>query len=302
MSVENISIEFDRIYFEAGGQLTGKFNFEITKQIHLVSVNLAFKGVGEIRLVCNNGKIYKETQTFFKEKLLMFENVKTDKTPVPIGSHTCQFSLPLSSDLPGSFEGECGRINYRCKAIFRRQRPLKPIFSQKFNFIIVESQLNRQPIETERKFSKSLSYFEREKGFVEITLRLSQSLFLVPEETISGELQLQNLSNSEINSVDLSLMELRIYRGKKRQITCRSQLSSKTIANYIKADNNVETFQVDLDIPIHTAEPTKNFPLITVSHYLVLAVIPQSGCNAHFIYPVSLTKINRTDNLLPLSN
>lgn len=168
------------------------------------------------------------------------------------GRHVYPFSCTLPYKIPSSFEGPHGHIMYKIKGII--DRPMAFDFEDQFIFIV------QSPIDF-TKMSRDLqnpSTYSDEKtvccwccagGNVSMDVELSKTAF-VPGENVPLKIFISNLSNSNVESVNVKLLKDVTYRVTRPHHESRSNSDIiETLREHGVGAHGEHTFNLNLHIP-----------------------------------------------------
>lgn len=168
------------------------------------------------------------------------------------GRHVYPFSYSLPHDIPSSFEGPHGHIMYKIKGIV--DRPMAFDYEDQFIFIV------QSPIDFTR-LSRDLqnpSTYSDEKtvccwccagGNISMDVELPKTAF-VAGENIPLKVFISNLSNSNVESVNVKLLKDVTYRVTRPRHESRSDSDLiQTLREHGVGAHGEHTFNLNLHIP-----------------------------------------------------
>ena len=138
---------------------------------------------------------------------------------LPAGLHHLPFSLRLPRNLPASFKGQHGGVNYYVKAITVREGEMD--LQVKEEIVITGLlDLNLEPRAREAASSssqKNLGCFCWRSGTIMASLHTDRTGY-VTGETIRFNAEVENLSSNDLNSVLLNLVEEVTYKTSRGEV------------------------------------------------------------------------------------
>ena len=230
MGLNDINIEFDeplKVFF-SGKVINGRVMIDLSQEKKFRKIKLELVGRGEVewseqktvtrnRSTRTETKYYSNSEQYFKQEVVLHQGPN-----LPPGLHNLPFSLQLPPNLPCSYEGEYGNVRYYVKADIVRDWKWNHKVKQ---HIMVNGilDLNLYPSAQAPGHStdhKKLCCLCCKSGPITATIHSNRSGY-VPGEMIGFNAEVDNLSNRDMKSSFLNLVEVVTYRATTKSRTER---------------------------------------------------------------------------------
>ncbi|XP_005096796.1 arrestin domain-containing protein 17 [Aplysia californica] len=255
----------------AGQTVTGSVVIRLSKATWIDTINIKFCGRAKSRWDVSYGdssKRYQADEVYIDSEYCLYQSEnRVDKHP--IGTHVYPFDFMLPPDVPSSFEGRRGYVNYEClvtmdlgwKGMMEREQQLTVI--RHLDLATLPHAAMPQNLQEEEMYEGCCC----DSGTVSATLRLQKSGF-VPGEPMQYDIRVNNQATSTIYGVSLFLVQLVQYTG------FSDSVFSSGNPKYHNKVNEWDLFHSDDKIGAGKAA-------IFRSHCIIPAVAPSllEGCN-----------------------
>ncbi|CAH1110939.1 unnamed protein product [Psylliodes chrysocephalus] len=286
-----------------GSQIQGKVVLNFTSETKCRSVKLRLFGLEHTEWMgteeyTEQGSNERKTRDIriegnneiFATELILY-GAQTGTTTLSAGQHIYPFNVTLPNEIPGSYNCEYGSITFKLLGIV--DRPMAFDYTDELIFIVVSlvdlNNLRKPDLLESTSYSddKTVCCLCCAQGPIEMDITLPKRT-LVPEETVNVLVRLSNLSNTNIEGVELKL---------KQSIVCKAYnpSESRSIENTLLHLTEVglgahgeNTYTFPVKLPPNCTIPNFAFcKLFKVNyHYKVTALLPGVHANLEIdMYP-----------------
>ena len=222
MGLNDFNIEFDeplKVFF-SGKVINGRVMIDLSQEKKFRKIKLELVGRGEVHWTesrSDSTDHYRNSEQYFKQEVVLHHGPS-----LPPGLHILPFSLLLPPNLPSSYEGQHGNVRYFVKADIVRDWKWNHKVKQ---HIMVNGilDLNLYPSAQAPGHStdhKKLCCLCCKSGPITATIHSNRTGY-VPGEMIGFNAEVDNLSNRDMSSSFLNLVEVVTYRATTKSRTER---------------------------------------------------------------------------------
>ncbi|CAG8732447.1 11029_t:CDS:2, partial [Racocetra persica] len=191
-----------------GCKLKGKLVLKIQKTISPKQLLFVFVGKSTVScglLVSSSNPEYRESHTIYR-KQCVFHNSRSSNRKIPPGTYEYGFDFDIPGNLPSSFKGARGKIEYSCNAILSR-----PLFHS--NILVKKPVILKRCLINDAIPLSNLSNFAEGVLDSRIQFQISTPIMAFREGgLVSAKLNLKPLdSDSFIESIEYGLKEQTHY-------------------------------------------------------------------------------------------
>ncbi|XP_055550757.1 arrestin domain-containing protein 17-like [Wyeomyia smithii] len=205
-----------KVYY-CGEKLDGSVELTFSEIKKVNGIKLIIAGVAHVKWIQHRGPNRYSTTFKGSEACLHSEidllRADGDSMDVPAGKHTYSFDCFLPESLPATFAGKHGRIQYIITVILQRSWKADKIFTIEF-IVLRNVDLSAEPPSIRGpariEISKAFRCWPCRTGPLTVTLQTSATGY-VPGQRITLVLEINNGSNSKIQSINLKLVMVVSY-------------------------------------------------------------------------------------------
>ncbi|XP_059147748.1 arrestin domain-containing protein 17-like [Physella acuta] len=282
MKLDEFQICFDnqRGVFCAGENVSGNVVVKLTKPMKMRCLQLYFEGRAKSHweVKHNRNKTdYRAEESYISHTVTLF-GTGQNSTEHPAGIHSYQFVLPLSSNLPSSFEGKKGYVRYFCKATINRPWKFDEHIKRAFT-VIHHLDLNAEPTASMPVWGEQEETIEGcccSSGVIQARMTLNKTGF-VPGEPLNYTVDVFNQTDNDVTGLEVDLRQVVTYTGYSDSIF------SHGLPKYHTKTNNFSLFTESFHVKRHSEGH--------ISQSICIPALPPSrldGCKvidiSYFVY------------------
>jgi len=288
--MDEIDIVFDdgQVLY-SGQRVSGKVLCHSTKSCDVKSISIKFEGKGKVEWTEKTVRSYHQdgvrhyywaenpvsNEELFLDKTFNFDSalahLNGERSELPPGEHQFQFSFYLPSNIPSSFSGNHGYIEYTTEA----KANLAPgcYVNCKKTFIVHNNMnVNALPQANEsiqKKDSKYIYCCCCQSGPITCLCWIPKQGYTVGEK-ISFSAEIENLSSRSMEKSQLQLIQTVTYHGK----VCQKKMDRNVIYKADRPGFEHEDYWTDykIDVPPIPPSPFQGTKLIDVDYHIEMEV------------------------------
>ncbi|XP_065095363.1 arrestin domain-containing protein 2-like [Ochlerotatus camptorhynchus] len=284
--VQRCEIRFDdnpQGIYQGGQTLSGSVELHLDKPKLVNDFRLVISGCAEVKWTERKGRNSKVTYSG-KEELLRAETSLIPQsygnTEIPAGIHVYNFSSPIPTEVPTSFEGDYGKIRYTVRAIL--DRPWKFDQTSTAAFTVLKPLDLNQHILTLKECRKE----KRTKTFC-CWLCLSSPLYVgvelpvtgyVPGQKIPITVALNNTSSVEVIGIKSKLERKVSYISEFPRE--KTRVVDERLASVWTTVRNDKSAQYTQELKVPSVAPTGKCSVLVIDYVLVVKV-HVDGCHSN---------------------
>ena len=238
---------------------------------------------------------YHSHETYIDTFVRVWDKETCGGSSFPVGSHSFPFSLQLVGNLPSSYEGTVGRIQYKiiCKVgLLKRNKTCEAVLTVA-SVVDINSPSLLQPQSME--VQKTICCWCCASGPIVITARIPRSGYCTVTDAIPLEVVIENGSNRNIRNVAASIRKVVQYTasGKHRY---NSAIIIAIVSDRITAHNSLTWHPTRIIVP-NTVLTITNCEIIKVYYCLDIVASVPWVISPSISFPITIGNIPLQSNL-----
>lgn len=229
-------LNYRNSFYTTGSAINGEVIFNLVSSHNdYKKIVVIFEGRSEVYFTLsssNNVNHYRETESFLKHQVLLWERKNKELQP---GSNLFQFSFQLSDNasIPSSLESRDGKIKYvlTAKLIRGTDNDIEASSVHKRINIQTNVDINRPDLQSPRSASKEATAgcFGIGRDLINITATIPRSGYCIMVDSIPIEVKVEPGARQQVQSLSACLIQ---------RITCYAQGQPSVMHRVVSAESN----------------------------------------------------------------